>query len=172
MKIVKRLRIINCFSDAVAIIGVLVISTYLLISNIDLSISFISLMNSKPVCLLFIVFQILCIYKLIKIIYDNIRNKKMLTKSFVFVEVKEMIIKALPKNKAVYIITGERVYNGITYRYSCEIEDAFHLITDLMTRIKENGNLPDMKVYVDESNYEKYYIDQYEYLERLFAVIY
>ena len=95
MKIVKRLRIINCFSDAAAIIGVLVISTYLLISNIDLSISFISLMYSKPVCLLFIVFQILCIYKLIKIIYDNIRNKKMLAKSFVFVEVKEMIIKAL-----------------------------------------------------------------------------
>lgn len=173
MSVVKQLRITNYLCNAIAIISILAITTYLFIDMMNSTSSFTCLIYAKPVYLLLIIFfQILCIYKIIKTIHNFIRNKNMLTKSFVHAKANEMIIKALPKNKAIYIITGECIYNGTTYRYSCEIEDAFHLITDLMIRIKENGNLPDMKVYVDEFNYEKYYIDQYEYLESLIAVIY
>lgn len=78
------------------------------------------------------------------------------------------LISALPRNPAVYIIKGNYSINGMTYQYSCKIIDDFHLITDYMIAIKEKGNMPDMKVYIDTPHYERYFISPYEYLEKIF----
>lgn len=170
MKLVKKLKIINNIGDASAVIGLLVISIYILFY----------LMNStnvqtkgfylKPILsLIMIWFQFLCIIKIIKAIFDYKRNKKWMTRSYINIPVNEMIISAVPKNKAIYTIKGYYFVNGTTYQYFCEIIDDFHLITDYMIKIKEKGSLPSMKVYVDAVNYEQYYISPYEYLEKLLS---